>query len=107
MQTGKARGKVKKGWLVSLDSWVSNSIHCHLFLCLVHAGGLTGVPVSKPEWFSTRTHLVLGKYAHAYKVCHVDWLYSLEIQVLSYTCGLRGNRKVPCSPNLSLVDILH
>lgn len=98
MQTGKARGKVKKGWLVSLDSWVSNSIHCHLFLCLVHAGGLTGVPVSKPEWFSTRTHLVLGKYAHAYKVCHVDWLYSLEIQVLSYTLWVERKQESSLFP---------
>lgn len=58
-----------------------------IYLCVLgqaHAGGLSGVLVVKHERFSTRIHLVLGTYTHTYKACNVDWLYSLEIQVLSH-----------------------
>lgn len=33
-------------------------------LWLVNAVGLTGILVTKCEWFGTRTHLVWGKYTH-------------------------------------------
>ena len=85
----KARDEVKKGWSVYWGSR-STTLSFVLHLSLVNAIGLNVVLVIRLGWFvqelmySAETYLSL-------KACHVDWLYSLEINSFLY------NVKVPCS----------